>query len=183
MMTWLGENPIPIALIGGLVTAVLAGGWFKTGERRLVYGAGAALLITFGLLALERWIVTDREQLERLILSVAGHVKAQRNDEAVRHLVPDPPEIRQRALGELKLYNVSQIAIKRPIRITLSPEEAPIAATAEFNVVVTGGDALGMIKDQRVPRFLKVRFEKIEEVWYVSDYEHHDPLYDMRRSE
>lgn len=182
-MTWLGENPLPIALVGGLITAVLVGGWLKTGERRLAYGAAGVLLVTFALLAFERWTVTDAEQIERVISAVAGHVKAGRNEEAVRHLVPDPPEIRQRAMGELRLYNVTQITIKRPIRITLTPDEAPTQATAEFNVVVTGGDAMGMIKDQRVPRFLKVRFEKIDGVWYASDYEHHDPLYDMRRGE
>lgn len=180
-MTWLGENPMPIALIGGLLTAVLVGGWLKTGERRLAYGAGVSLLVALALLALERSIVTDREQIEKLIYSVAGHVKAGRNEEAVRHILPEPAELRQRALGELRLYSVTEIAIKRPIRIHLSPENAPTHGTAEFNVVVTGGDALGMIKDQRVPRFLKVHFEKSDGVWYAAEYEHHDPLYDMRR--
>ena len=182
-MTTLLESPITIALMGLVVSAVLAGGWLKTADRRLAIGFGLSILVTIGLLVLERMVVTDREQVTRVIYSVAQEVRAGNYEAAVEHMAPDAASEKQKALGELRHFTVSDVTIKQPIEIDLNSKKAPTSATARFNVVVTGGDSGGVISDQRVPRFLEVKFIKQDGRWWVDSYEHFEPFHGMRSGE
>lgn len=179
-MNRLYESSLPLLLLGLLIMAACALGWLKTGRQRLLLGVLAGLLVALGGVLLERLVVTDREQIERVIYAVAAEIRAGRTEGAIEHLDPQAEEQRQRARSELRLYKVSEISIKRPLEITVTPPENPTRARAEFNVVVTGGDVTGTITDQRVPRYLIVHFVKREGRWYAADYEHLEPLHGMR---
>lgn len=180
-MSTLCESSLPLLLLGGVVTVGCVVGWLKTADRRLWIGAVLGIVAAVSGIVLERMVVTDREQIERVIFAVAADVRAGRTEAAVQHIRPDDEDLRNRARTELKLYQVTEINIKRPIEITVSPDREPTKGKAEFNVVVKGGDVAGFIQDQQVPRYLIVRFVKIDGRWYASDYEHHDPLHGMRR--
>ncbi|MFO0905884.1 MAG: hypothetical protein U0939_22950 [Pirellulales bacterium] len=181
-MNQIYESPLPLLLLGLVLLAGCTVGWLKTGDKRLIFGSLLGLLIAVGGILVERMVVTDREQIERVIYTVAADVQAGRIEEAVSHLNPDAGELRERARTELRLYRVTDIRVKRPIEMTLMPEREPTHATAEFNVVVTGGDATGTIQNQNVPRYLIVHFLKKDGRWYADEYEHHDPLYGMREN-
>jgi hypothetical protein len=181
-MSQIYESPLPLLLLGLVLLAGCTVGWLKTADKRLILGALLGLLIAVGGIIIERMVVTDREQIERVIYAVAADVQAGRIEEAVSHINPDSAELRDRARTELRLYRVSDIRVKRPIEMTVRPEREPTHATAEFNVVVTGGDGCGTIQNQNVPRFLIVHFVKKDGRWYADDYEHHDPLYGMREN-
>lgn len=179
-MTFLYENPVAIVGCGALLTAALVAGWWKVQDSRLLTGAIVAALITIGLLALERIQVTDREQIEKVIYGIATEVEQGHMDGAVGFVHPDALETKQQALTELRLVRVSQITVKRPIRVEFASSKSPTRATAQFNVVVTGSDATGMVGDRRVPRFVEVQFSKDQGRWWVESYEHFDPLHGMR---
>ncbi len=181
-MTQLYENSLPLLLLGAILVAGCTFGWLRTGDKRLIGGILLGLAIAIGGIFLERMVVTDGEQIERVIYAVADDVQSGRLEEAVSHLSPNAPEHRERARTELRLYKVTQIRVKRPLEIKLTPAKKPTRATVEFNVVVTGGDATGTIQNQQVPRFLIVHFIKLDGRWYADDYEHHDPLYGMREN-
>ncbi len=181
-MNGLFENSLPLLLLGLLVTAGCAFGWLKTGRKQLLVGAFAGLLLAVAGVLLERLVVTDREQIERVIYAVAADIRAGRTEEALEHIDPQAEEQRQRARAELRLYKVSDISLKRPIEISVAPADQPTRGKAEFNVVVTGGDITGTITDQRVPRYLIVHFVKRDGRWYATDYEHLEPLHGMRTS-
>ena len=176
------ESPLPLLLLGLVLLAGCTVGWLKTGDKRLIPGALLGLLIAVGGIVVERMVVTDREQIERVIYAVAADVQAGRIEEAVANINPNNTENRERARTELRLYRVTEIRVKSPIEIALTPDRDPTRATAEFNVVVAGGDATGTIQNQNVPRFLIVHFIKQDGRWYADDYEHHDPLYGMREN-
>ncbi len=180
-MSTLFESSLPLLLLGGIVTVGCVVGWLKTADRRLWIGIALGIVVAVLGVVLERMVVTDRELVERVIYAVAADIRADRTEAAVQHIRPDDEDLRSRARTELKLYKVTEINIKRPIEITLTPEREPTKAKAEFNVVVKGGDVTGFIQDQQVPRYLIVHFVKIDGRWYASDYEHHDPLHGMRR--
>ena len=74
-MTWLTENPFPVLLIGSLTTAILAGGWLRTGSKWLLFAVIAAIAVTVGLVLAERWIVTDREQVTQTLHDLAAVVE------------------------------------------------------------------------------------------------------------
>lgn len=181
-MTQIYESPLPLLFLGLILTAGCLFGWLKTADKRLFLGVLLGLLIAAAGVLVERMVVTDRELIERVIHAVAADIRAGRIEAAVQHITPDAEDLRDRARGELRLYQVTAIAIKRPIEITLTPEVAPTKGKAEFNVVVTGGDLTGTITNQQVPRFLIVHFVKKDGRWYASDYEHDEPLRGMRNS-
>ena len=175
------DSSIPLLVVGMVIALGCVSGWVKTGYRRLLAGVGIGIAIAILGILLDQLIETDREKLEIVIQSVAADVRAGRVEEAVSHLSPNAGDLRDRARGELRNYKVTGIAIKRPILIEFEPSNGrPTRASAEFNIVVTGGDAGGLIENQQVPRYLIVRFERDGETWLVDDYEHHDPLFGMR---
>ena len=166
-MSTLFESSLPLLLLGGVVMVGCVVGWLKTEDRRLWIGAVLGIAVAVAGVLVERMVVTDREQIERVIYAVAADVRSGRTEAAVQHIRPDDEDLRNRARAELKLYQVTEITIKRPLDITVSPEREPTKGKAEFNVVVKGGDVTGFIQDQQVPRYLIVRFVKIDGRWYA----------------
>jgi hypothetical protein len=62
-MTWLVENPW-LALSAGIVIEIaLLVALIVTGRGRFLYGMVGVFLITAALVALEHWVVTEREEV------------------------------------------------------------------------------------------------------------------------
>lgn len=175
------DSSIPLLVIGVAIALGCGSGWVKTGMRWLLGGVVLGVLLALVGILLDQLVETDREKLEAVIQAVAADVRAGRVEQAVSHIASDAGDLRERARGELRNYKVTGITIKRPIQIKFEPSRGrPTRASAEFNIVVTGGDVGGLIENQQVPRYLIVRFGRDGEKWLADDYEHHDPLYGMR---
>jgi hypothetical protein len=129
-MSTLFESSLPLLLLGGIVTVGCVVGWLKTADRRLWIGIALGIVVAVLGVVLERMVVTDRELVERVIYAVAADIRADRTEAAVQHIRPDDEDLRSRARTELKLYKVTEINIKRPIEITLTPEREPTKAKA-----------------------------------------------------
>lgn len=178
------DSSIPLLVLGIGIALGCGSGWVKTGRRALAGGVAFGIVVAVLGILLDRFVETDREKLDVVIQSVAADVRAGRVEQAVSHISATAGDLRDRARGELRNYKVTGITIKRPILIAFEPSQGrPTRATAEFNVVVTGGDAGGLIENQQVPRYLIVHFQREGEKWLADDYEHHDPLYGMRMPE
>ncbi len=175
------DSSIPLLVVGVTIAIGCGSGWVKTGMRWLLGGVVLGVLLAVAGILLDQLVETDREKLEAVIQAVVADVRAGRVEQAVSHISKDASDLRERARSELRNYKVTGITIKRPILITFEPSKGrPTRASAEFNIVVTGGDAGGLIENQQVPRYLIVRFGRDGEQWLADDYEHHDPLYGMR---
>ena len=175
-MTWLTENPFPILLIGSLATAILAGGWLRTGSKWLLGGVIAAIALTVGLVIAERWIVTDREQVTRTLYEIAAAVERNDVEAALRHAYSGSPEVYARANAELRLYHFSEVNIKRNLQVEVFPHLDPPMATAEFNVVVVLTTRNGLLTNRRIPRYVEVTFYREDDGrWGVGGYDHFDP--------
>jgi hypothetical protein len=178
------DSSVPLLVLGVVIALGCGSGWVKTGQRWLLAGVGAGIMLAILGILLDQLVVTDREKLETVIQAVAADVRAGRVEEAVSHVSANAADLRDRARSELRNFKVTGITIKRPILIKFEPSSGrPKRATAEFNIVVTGGDAGGLIENQQVPRYLIVQFVREDETWLADDYEHHDPLYGMRLPE
>lgn len=179
-MTTLLESPFP-ALVGGvLLTVMLAAGWLKTGRRSLVFLAVLVALLAGGLVVVERMVVTDRELLEQTLHEIARDVERGRIETILEHFHPEAEEAKREAAAELPSYRIQSIRIKRGIEIELRPKHDPPEAQVDFNVVVTGSDAGGVIGERQVPRFVSVRFWKDGDRWRVRSYRHAEPLEGLR---
>jgi hypothetical protein len=173
---WIFEDPVPTIIVGGLTAAILGGGWIQTGRRWLLYLMVAAILVTVGLVIVERLVVTQREEVRATLFEIARLVAENEIDAAVDYAYSGSPEVRQMAIAELSRYHFHSVDIKRNLRIAVFPDHDPPRATADFNVVVSLDSRDGFVRERRIPRFLEVTmFREDDGRWRVSHYAHDAP--------
>lgn len=170
------ENPLPAILIGGVLTAALAGGWLQTGRRSLVYGMVAMILLTIGAVVLERAVKTDREKITATLYTIAGFVESNDISEALKFAHSGSPEVHAQAAAELPLYDFTEVSIKRNLKIEVLPGQSPREAKATFNVMVILSSRDGALTNFRVPRYVEVTMrQEADGAWRVAAYQHFDP--------
>lgn len=182
-MVWLLEKPLFIVVIGMSTTGILGGIWLQTGRRVAIHAMLATLALTCLLLGLERWIETDREQIDATLHRIARHVERNDLDAVLTYAHSDAEWIRQQASNELPRYVFQQVKIKANLEIQVASEASPKEAVAEFNAVVVLSDRSGLFQNNRVPRYVIVKFQKEGEDWRVTDYEHHDARFGYTQRE
>lgn len=180
-MTSFLEQPLPILMMGAVVVIALAVGFIKTGQRSLLLALAAAALILIGLLALERFVVTDREQVEAVLFQIADAVERNEIDEALQHVSPDAPGV-SHVRGELGRIHFHEVDIKPNLKIDVYPDRTPPTAEARFNVVVEISSPQLQIGAERYPRYVEVSFLKQGDAWVVRDYSHYEPTRGMKTS-
>jgi hypothetical protein len=180
-MSWLFETPWPAIAIGVLATAMAAGGWLHTGRRALLHAMVAIILLTIGAVVLERWVVTDREQVDATLHEIARLVESNDVDAVLRYAYSGSPAVRAQAAGELPRYRFRNVTIARNLHIQVFPKHVPPRATAEFNVIAQVSLADGSWSDQRVVRFVEVTlYQEADGQWRVAAYNHYEPLRGLR---
>ncbi len=174
-MSWLVDNMIIIAVLGGITALVFGAIWLQTGRKLELYIMFAILAGVAGLIAAGMVSKSDRREVKETLYQVARDVE--RNDVAavLAHLHPSKEETRRRAASEMPAYKFQEVNIKRNLEIEVFPDESPPRALASFNVVVVVSDQSGLINGRRVPRFVRVTFLKEGNDWRIADYTHDDP--------
>jgi hypothetical protein len=174
-MTYLLENPLPILVIGGLTLAILAGGWLKTGERKLAFAfIGAGVLLAL-LLLLERTVVTDREAVEATIHQIARDAEANDFGAMAGHFHSRASEMKAQLANEISSFRVERVSIKNNLAVEVSAGSEPRRTVATFNVVVTlSASSLG--EQFVVPRFVTAYFELEDGRWRCTGYKHENPI-------
>jgi hypothetical protein len=174
MTSWL-ESPVPALMVGGLTTALFAGGWMKTGHRWMLLLAVAALGITIGLVLLERYVVTERERVENTVLAIAERVQANDVPGLLEYIHADATNVRTRASQEMGRYRFSRVVVKNNLRVEMNSPTAD-QAVAHFNVVVVLGDAGGTVTDQHIARTVQLTFARQGSEWRLWNYAHTNVL-------
>src|SRR5689334_15630599 len=112
MSAFFFESPIQLAICGIAITAILAGGWIQTENRKLLYGAILSLLATIGFLVLERMVVTDREAITQLLYQAAIDVKQNDVNAVVRHIHSNRSDVAERIRSIMPYYEFTYVGIK-----------------------------------------------------------------------
>lgn len=180
MESFFFENPFGIAFAGILLVTVLGGAWLQTGKRGLLIGAIAAAVAAILLLVLERTVITETERVKATVDRLARIVETGDLPSLLKQIHPDAEEIKAKVSQEFPRYKIKEVDIKSGMKVDLFKDHKPPKAIAEFNVVVVGGDASGLLSDHRVPRFVILTFYKDGEDWKIWHYEHFDPTHGMR---
>lgn len=169
MMTWLLEGPWVLAGIG---LVALAFPWIVYLRSRRVMWLGvmlAIVLVTAGVIGLERWVVTDREQVQQAVSDLAVALETD-DRQGVLDLISDKaPELERDAAGKLRWIRVERAKV-RNLKITL--DEQPGTATATFRAGVHirvrrqgGGRGMQLLRVE-----LQFRRDQPAGPWRVSDY-------------
>lgn len=168
------ENPLAIAIVGGITLAILGGGWYQTGRRELVFAFLAALVIFGGLLLLERSIITDAEAVKATIRTIAREAEAEDIPALTNRFHSTATRYRDQLQTEMVLYDIDRVSIKNNLKVKVDRQHQPPQAIATFNVVVVGGDKAGVIQEMTVPRFVTATFWLEDGQWRCVDYKHED---------
>jgi hypothetical protein len=178
---FLFENPLLILIMGGLTLAIIGGGWYQNQRRELAIAFFAALVVIAGLLLLERSVVTDGEAVEATILTIAREAEQNDADALARHFHSTARDYEGRLRSELALYEIKRVSVKNNLKVTVDRKHQPPEAVATFNVVVTGGDRLGVVKDRSIPQVVTATFWLEDGEWRCRDYKHEDPQVGMQK--
>ena len=175
------EQPLLIVAAGVAVLTVLVGGFIQTGKRGLLYGAGAMILLTVGMLALERSTITPREAVKATLYVIANEIEQNDLEGLLKHISAGRPNLVDEAKKYMSLVTVEEVDIKKNLKVDLHSERGMYIAEASFNAVIRGSDKRGFLDKKRpIPRFFKVRFKLEDGSWKVRSYEMSDPREGLR---
>jgi hypothetical protein len=169
-MTTLLENPLPIAAFGGLVTLfALIVFWSRRDSASLATLAGT-VLVMFGLLLVERLVVTDRESVENAVAGMVAAVRANDMSGVLDSIDPAAAKVRadvQQLMPEIKV-NAANTAGRTDV--TIDETAQPPTADARILAVLVGihersGAPVGYYK-QRVD----LHWVKRGDRWLLDDY-------------
>jgi hypothetical protein len=166
----LAEQPLLVSLMLGTLGGGLIYGWLQTGKRQ----AAIAGLVFLGLIPIA-WIVaakwqTDREQIESLIYEIADAVEQNDHERALK--VIGDSQTKTRARQELSYWTFHLARVNRLRSIDIIKGTYPLEADVDMSVKVDVSHVGGRIRDTRVARRLILKFEKSEDGWVVTEYQH-----------
>jgi hypothetical protein len=177
-MTWLYEEPLPIIVISAILCVALAVGFLKTGQKWLLVAVAAVVILAIAVLAIERAVVTDREQVEEVLFTIAAAVERNDIDEALSHALPDSPAVHRAQTDLLRRIDFKAVKIKPNLEIEVLPDTSPLTAETRFNVVVIADAGFG--GTDHYPRYVEATFVKDGDRWLVHNYDHYEPTRGMR---
>jgi hypothetical protein len=136
-MTWLTENPLPIAVAGVLLAAFAA---IAVSARRnlgsLVALAGV-VAVTLLLLAMERLVVTDREHVEAALGDLMAAVEANDVPGALAWIDPAAATMRADAQALMPSVKIGK-ARATSVEVELNEQANPPTATSRFRGLLQG---------------------------------------------
>lgn len=168
-MTTLLENPLPIMVIGG-VAATAALVFFlarRTGGSLMTLAAMVGL--TLVLLAVEAFVVTDREEVEQTISELFAAIEA--NDVQKTLSWVDPKSgVAADVQALMPLIRVEKARVMGGLEIDVNTSRRPPVATSSSRVALTGthsssGTPVGYVNEQ-----VDIHWTKPGERWLVSGY-------------
>ena len=179
MQEFLFENSWKFIIVGALVEIGLVIALVKSGRALWLAWMGVAALVTAGFVLVERLVVTEREKVEIALFDAATAVESNDINAVLKCVTLTAPR-REELRAKLPKYHIDKVSIKNDLKITMNDKTIPPSATAEFRVVVTGGERAGGIHDISYPLFLVVYFERDKDRWLISGYEEHGVLQGLK---
>ncbi len=173
-MTWLLQEPLYIAILGVVAIAMLGFAWLQTRFQALLYATLAAIVVTGLLLAVEHWVETDAERVEKTLHEIAAAVERNDLPAVMQFAASGAIDARSRLENEFPRYHFERVSIKHNLEVKIDYDRQPAEATATFNVVVVG-TAKSLSGRFHVPRFVEVKLVEENGQWRVSDYRHWSP--------
>jgi ketosteroid isomerase-like protein len=170
-MTTLLETPWPAMIWGSLIALVLLVVALKTGHGMWLIVMAGVLVITAGLVILERIVVSERERVEQTLYDCAAAVETNNVAAVLGFVSEHAGSARSRIRAELPHYTIGNVSISGlEIKLIGDP-----ATTATADLIGhcwvderRGGSGQRMTVTQR---FL-VRLQKENGRWVLTDYEH-----------
>ncbi len=172
-MTTLFENPLAILFFGVIAEAILGAALVTTRRAVLLAPMGVVAVLVLAALALERWILTDREQVEAALSGVEAALEANDVDRVFQYVAPEASFTRRQAQWALGFIRVRDVKM-HSLEITVNELTNPPTAEARFNGVLYFDDRSGQILHEYYSSPFTVEFRKEGDRWLISDHVVHE---------
>lgn len=166
-MNWLVEEP-GYAIAFGVIGACAFGfAWLQTSSSRWLICAFSVVGLSSVLVVLERWVETDREQIQWTLHRLATAMEHSDIGGIGELLHPQANTVRQDANYYLKRFTFHRIVIKPNLRIQVDRQAG--VAVADFNALLIIQGASDPAP-RRMGRYLLVWFRDVNGSWLVERY-------------
>ena len=159
------EQPITIAVGGGILAIILFAFWFATQMNGILYAALGVTVLTVVLVLIERAIVTDFESVRDTIEEIA--LAAENNDaeQLYGYIHDKAPELKATVDRAIKTYQIDAVNVRSNLKLNFYENSDPRKVQAKFGVVLIGnqGGSQG-----RAPLAMTVTFLSDDGKWKVS---------------
>ncbi len=172
-MSWLLEDPTLALSAAIVIEVVLSIALVRTGRGAIAIAMLVVFLAALGVLALEWFVITDREQVYARLESLADAALDGDADAVVGHIAPESPSIRDEARRIMERFEIVELRIASPEIEVAGPADAR-SATANFVLHVTSRDRRAEYPSRPTLGRLRVMFRRDGERWLVTGYEETD---------
>lgn len=174
-MNWLLESPWPALSLGVVLELILAIVLVRTGRSIVLVAMVVVLLVTSGFVLLERWVVTQQEEIENALQRAEATLE--RNDApAVLALFTQNSPRRNEVANVLARFHVRDAHIGRDLEIAPDVSTDPPSVRASFTGRVEGSDSRGEVPYEQVIRKFTVTLHRVGDQWLIHDYTMTDPF-------
>jgi hypothetical protein len=176
MSEFLFENPLILGFVGAIVTVLTLFGWVQTGNKYALYGGGICLLATILLVWLNIAIVTDKEQIRKMLGDTALELERNNVVALKSRLHPDHSQSVVSAMAMLPRVKFEVAQVTRIHSIEFHKVGSQQAARVRMNVYV---EVQSDIMPGKIPRWVQLDLEKSQDKWLVVDFDHKDPTFEF----
>lgn len=137
-MTFFTENGLGIAVIGGLAITLTLVFFMARRDGASLSAFAAAVAATIGLLAIEWFVQTDREQVASAVHGLYAAVDQNDVDGVLALIDPNATQIRADVQTLMPEFKVENAGSGRNIEVTLDDAANPRTATSTSRAFLTG---------------------------------------------
>ncbi|BBO35082.1 hypothetical protein [Lacipirellula parvula] len=169
-MTFFTENELGIAVIGGLaITLTLV--FFMTRRTSDSLGAfAAAVAATIGLLAIEWFVQTDREQVAAAVHGIYAAIDRNDVDGVLAYVSPTATDIRSDVQTLMPMVKVESAGSGRNVEVTLNESASPMTATSTSRAFLNGTHVQSGHPVPYVNQRVDLEWMKLGDQWLLTGY-------------
>jgi len=167
-MMWFVEDPTPTLVLAALTIGVLVLALVKTGRGGLLYAIAGVGVVTVLILALEWFVVTDKEVVEYSLSGACHELEANNVNGVLSYIDPKSPAY-GRLKSELSRFRVSRASYNR-LDVKVNRNTNPPTATADFMGYIQAKDTRGEIPFETVARRFTVELKLEGDRWLLKSY-------------
>jgi hypothetical protein len=168
------EDPTPIILAGIAIEAVLGILLVRSGRGLFLIAMGVVALLTLAGLAIERFVVTDVEQVENVI--EAGRVAVETNNPAaaLALVAPEAREIRERVRDGFAQVVFTEVKV-RALTVKVDRAARPMTAEVGFTALATFDGRHGNVPYRNFVAAVNAKLRRQGDRWLVTEVSDIEP--------
>jgi hypothetical protein len=169
-MTTLFENPIPILVAGGLAVTIAIIVYVSTRSGAAFAAVVAAIALTLALLAVEHFVVTEREQVEDAVADVIAAVKANDMQGVLDHTDPAAAKVRAEVQSLMPEIKVNTASSSGRTDVTLDEGAQPLTATTRIVANLVGIHGKSGVQVLYLNQRVDMHWIKRDGRWKLDDF-------------